>query len=513
MGLFDIFRRRPAAPIVTHGPGASAVWTAARNRAGAGAAQGARGWLGAQPSRLLADLPGGAAAAPNRDIRQQLAVLRARSRWLAQNDGYTQGFLRMLRRNVVGPTGFGLQMRVPNDRGTGQDTNANDRIEAAWKEWSGHGACDVTGRLSMTAILRLAVTGLPRDGEFFLRLHRTRRWSRFGLTVEVLDPAQLDETLNGRPAAGLPDGNVVRTGVEIDRYGRTAAYWFRPSVPNDDPAAARSLAVRPVRIPAEEILHFFMAEWPHQLRGVPWTAAGIRTLAMLDGYSEAELTAARISAGKMGFYKQADAEDVDAELQQDGTLVQEATAGAFELLPKGVEVEAFDPQHPNAAFKDFVGACLRSAAAGAGVSYNAFANDAEGMNYSALRATEIEDRDEFRTIQHAMVEGLVQPLFAAWLTESLLNDALAGLPASKAWKFNRAEFQPRGWDWVDPQKEIAAAREAVALGIKSRRMIAAAQGIDLDKVVEDLRAEQALFAGITPPGAAGPAPPPDIPES
>jgi lambda family phage portal protein len=505
MGLLDLFRRRPAPPQSFRAPGAIGGWL--------GPVPQRRGWLAAQSSNLTADLPGGAAAAPNRDIRWQLSVLRARSRWLAQNDGHTVGYLKSLRRNVVGPDGFGLQMRVRADRDpTQQDQNANDRIEAAWRDWGRVGQCDVTRRLSWKDLCRSVIAGVARDGEVLLHRVRAPRGNRFGFMLQLLDPSMLDEGVNGRPP-GTADGNTVRAGVELDRWERPVAYHLRQTVPNDDPAATRGIAYRIVRVPADDLLHLFVTEWPGQVRGVPWMSPGLRALAMLDGYQEAELVAARVSAGKMGFYKQAGGEDVDAELKQDGTLVQEATAGKFELLPEGVEFEAFDPQHPTQAFGDFVKAILRPAASAAGVSYASFANDAAGMSYSALRSTELEDRDEFATLQDWMIGAMCEPIFTDWLGQALLMDALGGLPASKFFKFNAPEFHGRGWQWVDPQNEVAAGKEAIALGISSRTIQAKAQGLDIQKIAEDLRRERDLFGDLVAPVAAPPAAPPPRPDT
>lgn len=503
MGVFDLFRRKPKPGVTVLSNGAAvAAWTGERARVGGSAA---RGWLGAQPSRLMSDLPGSIGTAPNRDIRQQLGTLRNRARWLAQNEGYTAGFLKMLRRNVVGPSGFTLQMAVRADRGTGFDEDANNRIEAAWKAWSRVGACDVTGRLSFTDLCGLAVLGIARDGEAMIRMHRGWARGEHGFALEVLDPSQIEDDVNGRPP-GTPEGHVVRAGVEMDAYARPTAYWMRTTVPNDDPAALVRPQRQRVRVPADEILHLFLPEWPQQVRGIPWIANGIRALAMLDGYSEAELTAARVSAGKMGFYKIDGDAEVPADLEEDGRLVQKAEAGTFELLPKGVEFQGFDPQHPSAAFKDFVSAMLRPIAAGAGVSYNAFANDAEGMNYSALRATELEDRDEFRTLQHWFIGCMCRPVFSAWLRETLVRGTTA-LPPGKFWKFDAAEFVPRGWQWVDPLKEVNAMAKALELGITSRTQIIAAQGGDIDAIAAELRAEKAQFEGLLATAPAAPKPP------
>jgi lambda family phage portal protein len=497
MALLDFFRRRKSAAPILRSPGAQATWSAVGPKVRAQS-----GWMAAQPSRLLADLPGGHGFAPNRDIRWQLDTLRNRSRWLAQNEGYTAGFLKSLRRNVVGPKGFTLQMQVMNDRGTGKDENANQRIESGFAQWARRGVCDVTGRHSWLDMCGLVVLGVARDGEALIRLHKGG--NPFGFQIEMLDPSQLETDVNGRPE-GTASGNVVRAGVELTPFNRPAAYWMRAHVPNDDPAALNVPLRQRVRIPAEEMLHLFLPEWPQQIRGVPWISNGIRALAMLDGYGEAELTAARVAAAKMGFYRiDADAEP-DGELADDGALVQEASAGTFELLPKGVDFQQFDPQHPTTAFKEFVSAMLRPVAAGAGVSYNAFANDAEGMNYSALRATELEDRDEFRTLQHWMISGLCQPVFTAWLREALITGAL-GLPAGKMWKFDAPNFVPRGWQWVDPLKEVAAVEKAVALGISSRTATVAAQGGDFAETIAELKAEKALMGDLIPPAAAPAAP-------
>lgn len=498
MSVLDWLRGRRPAPPLHRVAGAVARWEQSVPRSG-------RSWLAAKPSRLLADIPGQSAYAPNRDIRWQLATLRNRSQWLAKNDGYTAGFLKALRRNVVGPNGFALQMRVMQESGAGPDTNANARIETAWKRWSRVGWCDVSGRLSWADVCGLAILGVARDGEALIRLHRNWPRNPHGFALEVIDPARLDEALNGRPD-GVEGENVVRAGIERDAYGAPVAYYLWKTTPNDDPAAQRGTMRVRQRVPAEDLLHIFLPEWADQIRGVPWIANGLRALAMLDGYSEAELTAARVAAAKMGFYTMDGDAEPDGELQEDGALVQEASAGQMELLPKGVDFKAFDPQHPNAAFGDFVAAMLRGVAAGVGLSYNAFANDAEGMNYSALRATELEDRDEFRVLQHWMIGCFCEPVFTAWLRE-WLTSGMSGLPVTKMWKFDAPEFIARGWQWVDPLKEVAAAEKAVALGIASRTQIVAAQGGDIEAIAADLAREKDMLAGLTPAAAVSAAAP------
>lgn len=493
MALFGFFgtKAMPAAPVARVEPQLSKH--AMRRMV-------ARQWMGAEQSRLLADLPAGAMSPPNREIRMALKLLRARTRWLAQNDGFSKGFLRLLRRNVVGPNGFSLQMQVKMERGAGRmDVDANDRIEAAWKEWGKVGSCDVTGRLSFTDACRTIITHCARDGEALVRLV-PGPFNRFRLAIQILDVSLLDEDLTsgtGGYVGGyrMPDGNTLRMGVERNAWGRPIAYHVRTNLEGDDVYVAASKKYQ--RLPADEIMHLFSTDWADQARGVPWLDTAIRTLAMLDGYSEAELVAARVAAGKMGFYQMDGDVDLPAELEEDGALVQKAEAGTFELLPKGLTVQQFDPQHPTQAFPAFQAAQLRSAASGTGLSYTAFANDAAGLSYSALRGVTLEDREEYRTLQNWMIGSFCEPLFTAWLRRSILADAL-GLPAGKVERFNRPQFKGRGWQWVDPSNEVKAAAAAIDIGIANRTDLIAERGGDFDDNTAKLLAEQEAMKDIVP---------------
>lgn len=66
------------------------------------------------------------------------------------------------------------------------------------------------------------------------------------------------------------------------------------------------------------------------------------------------------------------------------------------------------------------------------------------------------------------------------------------LPANKMDKFNAPNWQPRGWSWVDPEKDMNAAILGIQNGLKSRTQILAELGVDLEDVYEALKIEDAL---------------------
>lgn len=487
MGILDFFRR----------PKVRSVMRVLAPRA-------ARAYAGASTDRLMADMPSwGTSFSANEEIRRALLPLRSRSRQLARDNDYMKAFLRMVRTNVVGPDGFGLQMRIRQKNGGSFDAGANDLVEAAWAQWSRLGVCTVDGRICRADLERLVIEQVARDGEAIVRLWRSWKRNRFHFAVQLLEADRLAEDRNVMPGADgaigdyrVPAGHSVRMGVELDAFERPVAYFLRHHHPGDRAGQSRTEGLE--RVAADQILHLFVADRPHAARGVPWVHAGIRRLAMLGGYEEAELVAARTAAAKMGFYTSLESEappvGPDA-VGSDGTLIKEAEPGVLEQLPPGVDFKTFDPQHPTQAFPFFLKAMVRGVSAGLGVSYNSLASDLEAVNYSSLRQGALNERDEWRVLQSWMREAFVRPLFETWLDQALLARAIE-LPLQDFERFNKPHFVPRGWQWVDPQREIEADIRAVALGVKTRSQICAERGLDFEEVLRQLAEEQKLAAQL-----------------
>jgi capsid protein len=54
-------------------------------------------------------------------------------------------------------------------------------------------------------------------------------------------------------------------------------------------------------------------------------------------------------------------------------------------------------------------------------------------------------------------------------------------------------WRPRGFDWVDPSKDVKADVDAVLMGFKTRTEIAANHGKDFEEMIDQLAAEQAYI--------------------
>jgi lambda family phage portal protein len=172
----------------------------------------------------------------------------------------------------------------------------------------------------------------------------------------------------------------------------------------------------------------------------------------------------------------------------------EAEPGTFQQLPTGVSFQSFDPQHPTSAFAEFEKAVLRGIASGLGVSYHSLANDLTQTSYSSVRQGAIEDRDFYKMLQSFMIEHFVVPVFRNWLLQTMTNGQV-NLPIRKYDKFaDSANFRPRGFQWVDPQKEINAHVVALNAGLISMQDVAAVYGRDVEEVFAQIARDKQTAA-------------------
>jgi lambda family phage portal protein len=232
-------------------------------------------------------------------------------------------FLSGLESNVLGHAGIGLQMKVTENGGR-PDTLANDLIERAWRDWAQSESCTVTGRMTWFDVQRLALRSTARDGDCILRMIRDAE----GFRLQLLEGDRLDINFN---MAKLDSGNEVRMGVEIDRFGRPVAYHLLDKHPSDVSAVQTKREL----IPADHVIHPFITDRIAQTRGTPWMVSAMTRLQMLGAYEEAELTAARVSASKMGFLVKKRSEGYIGDTDEEGNTLMEVEPGAIEELPMG----------------------------------------------------------------------------------------------------------------------------------------------------------------------------------
>lgn len=454
--------------------------------------EGKRAFNAAMSSRLTADWITAPLSADSA-LWGRLSTIRDRSRDLERNNEWIRGYLRVVDNNVLGERGIGLQMRVRDPNGS-FDEGANALIEAAWRRWGRVGNCTLNRRQSWRDVQRVVLRRMVVDGEVLTRPVVTRQ----GLRLQVVEADLLDVDYHETREGGVE----IRFGVEFGPDREIRAFHLLNRHPGDSLPVSTPAQTR-TRIPADQMLHLFIAERPDQSRGFPWLVASMQGLRMLDGYAEAELTAARVSAAKMGFFVKKTPDGYQGSGDENGNLSMDVSPGAIEELPIGVEFQSWDSDHPNSGFGDFVKSRLRGVATSLGVSYNTLSSDLEGVNYSSIRAGLLEEREVWKALQRWLIEHFCEPVFSRWLEVELMSGRL-NLPMSKFDKFNAPEFTGRRWQWVDPMKDVQASIAAIGAGLTSQRRVVAEAGGDVFDVFEEQSADAKLAAskGITFPELA-----------
>ena len=442
---------------------------------------------GARVNRLTSDWVTTGTSA-DAEIRASLSALRNRARQLVRDSDYARQALRAISSNVVG-TGIGFQSQVKRQRGNRLDTPTNDAIERAWAEWSRGKYCHCAGKLSFAEIQSLAIRSVAESGEVLIRMvKQSFGGSAVPLGLEVIEADLLDDTYNGI-APGT--GNNVRMGVEIDRWQRPVAYWFLDKHPGDYqyPQATVTNAQNRTRVPAEEIIHLFLMDRPMQTRGVSWFASAIKRLHHLAGYEEAEIVRARASSALMGFITSPEGELVGDDVY-DGERVSTFQPGVWKYLQPGESVTVPSLDAPDGQFEPFLRSMLRAVSAGMGVSYENLSHDFSQTNYSSSRLSLLEEREHWRSLQRWLIENLNQRVFEQWLDLAVLSGVL-NLPIYEVdpERYRKVRWMPRGWGWVDPQKEVAAYKEAIRCGFKTLSQVVGEQGGDLDELLAARKAE------------------------
>jgi lambda family phage portal protein len=170
----------------------------------------------------------------------------------------------------------------------------------------------------------------------------------------------------------------------------------------------------------------------------------------------------------------------------EGEYVSQFEPGVFKTLFPGQNVTVPSLDAPDGQFEPFVRAMLRAMAAGLGVSYESVSKDYSQTNYSSSRLSLLEERENWRALQQYMIRELHQPVYRAWLRAAVgAGDlSLPGYAAAPERYEEAVKWVPRGWEFVDPQKEVAAYREAVRNGFMTQAEVVMSRGGDFHELME-----------------------------
>lgn len=433
-------------------------------------------------------------AAVNRTLRSDLRTLRARSREMAKNAPHFRKFLQMATTNVIGAEGIRLQVQARVGRTGGMNTRVNKAIEDAFREWGYRETCSASRKLDWAACQRLFVTQLIRDGEVLIE-HITPpvESNKFGYEIKFWSVDWLDETYT----TSLPNGNRVIMSIEVDENDRPVAYWLTQPASELYPKENRTRTRQ--RMPAESMTHaFIITEDESQARGVPHFAAVLLSGKNFHEYTGHVIEQARVGAASLGFLEKAVADEVEfdgSETDEGREITPTIDVAPLSMneLPAGYSLKQFDPKQPTQQHSEFSKTILLELAAGLGVCGFSLSGDMSAVNYSSARVGLGEERDVWRAMQSFVANTLCREVYKRFL----VNAMTSGVFQLSSRDFEQAQnplWRPRGWRYVDPQKEIGASIEGIKSNLLTYTGVLAEQGIDLETHLDVIVAERELAA-------------------
>lgn len=422
-----------------------------------------------------------------------LAALREKSRNLARNSNTMRRYIRLLQQNVVGASGFVYRCRVKFADGK-LDIVLNRNVE--WAFWRWMKTPTVDGVMTGHEMQKQAIATWARDGEYFVEKVYNPRYPD-GMALNPIEADLIDETLNTVYSA---TGNQIKMGVEVDQYGRPVAYHVLTQHPGDPGWYSKSSARKYRRVEASKIIHLYERLRPGQTRGEPPASAAINPVKMLDGYREAEVTGRRIAASVMGFFKRAlpQAAQIDAIAErpiadESGAFEIDMSPGTFKQLPDGMDFTKFEATGSQTDYRQFEGQVKKDIAMGLNISNFSLGMETEAVSFSTGRSVLIEDRDYYKMVQTFMIDGLMMPVFLAWFKSHTLSQDSAVPPTKISKVIDQSIFHGRGWDWVDPSKDVSANAEALKTRQTSLSRVAAQRGIDLADLLQEIADDEAML--------------------
>ena len=268
------------------------------------------------------------------------------------------------------------------------------------------------------------------------------------------------------------------------------------------------------------MLHLFRQLRPGLRRGVPILAPVIEPIKQVTRYTNAELEAA-VTSGLFSVFMRMDPEAFQEMCDDDarGRIIDRATSWsgeieggkAINLLP-GEEPVISNPGRPNAQFDPFVTSCFRQIGMAVGIPYEVLVMHYQS-SYSAARGALLMAWRYFMGWRAWLATELCQPVYELWLADEVAEGRISA-PGFFADDLVRAAWCAATWvgdgpGSIDPQKEVGAAEDRIALGISTHESESLLHdGVDWEtKHAQLVREAQAREkAGFKVHGAADPIP-------
>jgi len=413
----------------------------------------------------------------NAVLRQSLTALRDASRSLTLQNPYARRYVSMSAGSVAGADG--ITVRPAPIIGEHTDQVLADRLEKMFYEWASDASrFSVDGTLSFDLFQNLAERSRSTDGECYVRIHAGRE-----LQVSIIDAARIPSTKNEI----LKNGSYISNGIERDRNGKVLAYHVADINPLNYTVNTSSTE----RIPANEILHYFIPEYPGQERGFPDCISVFKTLEDFSSYNDAAVIQKKIASSSMGFVTSNDnAQDelLDSE-SEPPEHIEYFEPGTIKQLQPGQNIQVLNPTAGTDKITEFSDAVLTTISTGLGVPKSMLTGDTQSASFSAAKMADRISREGFKTRSNLLISKILKPLYREFIKRLMVTD-LNNLSFVDFENIANCTFLVIKPVSLDPVKDAQYEQVLLNMGVKSRSQIIRDLGMEPQHVFEELQMER-----------------------
>ena len=419
----------------------------------------------------------------NSAIKGSAYRLYNQGRHLALNTSVGARYVQLTIDEVIGT---GLQPKTFLMKGNEIDINANAEIENLFWRWaSSQRRFSRSGKLNFLECLKLMEKERVMGGDAFLVLHQDGK----DLQVTVYGADYVD----WNDQRTLENGNVVYGGIEYDQDLKPQAYWFRKR-----DLFTQAFTTQRYRVPAENVLHYFIPVQADALRGCTDFLPVIKDITHMDAFRETSLIQKRVVASSMCFLEKPQNEKDEFELDdevdgipyQEREVITDFSPGTIQELPAGYTVKSVSASTTGDDFDKFNESVLTAISMGLSSYKTALTGDTSTVNYSAAKFGRLMMANRFKGHQDRLIDTVIMPLFEAFLTHSVINSRLnIRMTQIENIMLSMTVIRPKT-ESIDAAKDISADLMLIQNGLKSRSSVIVSRGEDPIQTFKEIEAER-----------------------
>jgi capsid protein len=385
--------------------------------------------------------------------------LRAQAEYEISSNPVMEGLVNSHITDVVGPEG-------PNYRVTSSDPLYNKKREKIWREWAKHAGAN--RQLSLVEILASWVRSLWKAGEFGTQMINDTK-ADGPIKIRLL-PVHMHRLLTPPEMLGDPE---VALGVRRDENRNPVGYYV------SEPYIFGPFEIYTGEfyfVKYEDFIHGYELTEEDQVRGVPWLASCLDTVAQLRDWDKSMLDAAEVlsKTGVLWSLKNS-TEPIPVNPGTSAPMER----GQHTFGPMGWEPEQLTPTQPSQDQQSFRSEKKSEIGRGRCIPSILINLDSSKSSYSSCR---FDNQPYWRSV--AAIQG--------WLGRIGL-DRIEATVMREAELANELEEAPddaaHHWGWikpphVDPTKEATAERTYLQNGTLPYTDAVLSHGHDPDAVLE-----------------------------